>query len=43
MGHGLNPFDAPPRAFISYARSDGAELAASLRERLERELSLIHI
>ena len=37
MGHGLNPFEAPPRVFISYARSDGAGLAASLRSRLERE------
>lgn len=37
MGYRLNPFKSPPRAFISYARSDGAELASSLREKLERE------
>jgi WD40 repeat protein len=37
MGYRLNPFEAPPRVFISYARSDGTELASTLRERLERE------
>jgi WD40 repeat protein len=31
------PLDQPPRAFISYARSDGEEFARWLRERLERE------
>jgi WD40 repeat protein len=29
--------DAPPRAFLSYARSDGEAFASSLRARLERE------
>jgi WD40 repeat protein len=29
--------DQPPRAFISYARSDGEEFARALRERLERD------
>ncbi len=37
MGHRLNPFLPPPRVFISYARSDGADFASSLRARLERE------
>ncbi|MEN8179136.1 MAG: NB-ARC domain-containing protein [Pseudomonadota bacterium] len=37
MAHALNPFKTPPRAFISYARSDGADTAATLRARLERE------
>lgn len=36
-GHKRHPFDTAPRVFISYARTDGAEIAASLRERLERE------
>jgi WD40 repeat protein len=31
------PREQPPRAFISYARSDGEEFARWLRERLERE------
>lgn len=31
------PFDNSPRAFLSYARSDGEALASALRERLERE------
>ena len=33
----LNPFDAPPRAFISYARSDGADIATFLRNRLTQD------
>ena len=37
MAGTLNPFDAPARAFISYARSDGADIAASLRTRLTQE------
>ena len=37
MGRVLNPFDTSPRAFISYARSDGEEIARSLRSRLEQE------
>ena len=37
VGHTLNPFRSPPRAFISYARSDGADIAADLHARLERE------
>lgn len=36
-GHKRHHFDTAPRVFISYARTDGAEIAASLRERLERE------
>jgi hypothetical protein len=37
MGTNRDPFDSAPRAFISYARSDGEEFAASLRQRLNRE------
>ncbi len=36
MGYERDPFASPPRAFISYARSDGTDLATSLRARLER-------
>ncbi len=36
-GSATDPFKAPPRAFISYARSDGSRLAADLRQRLQRE------
>src|SRR5512138_756571 len=32
-----NPFAMRPRAFISYARSDGEQTARSLRTRLENE------
>ncbi len=32
-----NPFEASPLAFISYARADGAELASSLRVKLEQK------
>src|SRR5215831_11367732 len=32
------PPHSAPRAFLSYARSDGETFAAALRERLEREL-----
>ena len=32
-----DPFESPPRAFISYARNDGEAFATSLRERIERE------
>lgn len=37
MGRGLNPFDTASRVFISYARSDGEEIAGSLRARLEQD------
>ena len=37
VGHKRHPFETLPRIFISYARTDGAEIAASLRERLEGE------
>ena len=37
MASRLTPFESPPRAFISYARSDGAGVARSLRSRLETE------
>jgi WD40 repeat protein len=33
----FDPFESPPRAFISYARNDGERFATSLRERIERE------
>jgi hypothetical protein len=32
-----HPFDGSPRAFLSYARSDGEAFASALRNRLERE------
>ena len=37
MAVALNPFDAPPRTFISYARSDGADIAESIRARLTQQ------
>ncbi len=37
MASAPNPFEAAPRAFISYARSDGEAFATALRERLEAE------
>ncbi len=41
MADRLNPFTPAPRVFISYARSDGADLATSLRERLiDEEITL---
>lgn len=33
----LDPFASAPRVFISYARSDGADFASSLRTRLQEE------
>ncbi|MDJ0751688.1 MAG: NB-ARC domain-containing protein [Woeseiaceae bacterium] len=33
----LSPFSSPPRVFISYARSDGADFAAALRTRIQSE------
>jgi WD40 repeat protein len=37
LGRKVNRFEAAPRAFISYARSDGEETAAWLRTRLEKD------
>ena len=37
MSSVLKPFESYPRAFISYAHSDGAACATALRERIERE------
>jgi WD40 repeat protein len=37
MGRNLNPFETVPRVFLSYARSDGEQIARELRTRLERD------
>ncbi len=37
------PFDEHKRVFISYATSDGADLAARFRERLEKSDPLLPI
>jgi WD40 repeat protein len=37
MAGRLTPFESSPRAFISYARADGADVARALRSRLEAE------
>ena len=34
---GRDKINGAPRAFLSYCRKDGAEFAADLRKRLERE------